>query len=94
MTNNSPPSCSSPAPSPPAKSPLGPVPPGHRTNLETIKCAASAGDLAIMTARRVADNTIVTLLVAVAVDPEGMCNITPLAEMFGDINPFEAYETE
>lgn len=75
---------------------LGPIPEGHRTNFETMRRAYGAGDLAIMTARRITGpltGTQVTLLCCMSHAPGGEMEIVPVAELV-DGNPYEMYRTE
>jgi hypothetical protein len=67
-----------------------PIPEGHRHNLETIKAAAQNEDLALLAAFDQVTGQPVTLLVAITDTPEEY-NLVPLAQMFGDFNPYERF---
>ena len=67
-----------------------PIPPGHKDNLETIERAALNGDLALLSAFDTQTGEPVTLLIAVAHTEEDY-NLVPLAQMFGDFNPYDRF---
>lgn len=59
----------------------GPIPEGDRTNFQTIKQAAKAGRLALLSAVRKADGKRVSLIVAMGNDGDGNYYPTPLGVM-------------
>jgi len=68
-----------------------PIPPGHRHNLETIKTAAINGDLGLLAAYDNQTGEKVTLLIAIH-HTEEEYNLVPLAQMFGDFNPYRRFQ--
>lgn len=65
--------------------------PGDKTNFATIVSAASAGDLALVSAIRKSDGASVALVCAMADLGDGQIMPIPLAVMV-EGNPFELFE--
>lgn len=66
---------------------------GYKTNFETLKAAADAGDLCIMEVYNRISGAPAVLVCATYQDDDGYINFVPLARMF-DGNPYEEYVTE
>ena len=64
---------------------------GHRTNFDMMSTAANAGDLGLVSSRRVADGQDVALVCAIQIDEDGSIMLIPFAEMING-DPFEIYQ--
>jgi hypothetical protein len=64
--------------------------PGDRANFDTLRRAAGAGDLALLSAIRKADGAHVALVCAMGRDGELVCPV-PVAVMI-EGNPFDLFE--
>ena len=62
---------------------------GHKANFETLKTAASNGDLVLMDCKDAKTKARVAVVCAVWQDAEGQYNFVPLARMFNG-NPYKA----
>lgn len=63
---------------------------GHKENLAAIYRAAENGDLGLVIARDAEMDKEVVLLIAIS-EHDNIFDITPLALMFSDFNPFERF---
>jgi hypothetical protein len=63
---------------------------GHRANFNMLLRAAQNGDLALLESKDAKTGEYRALICAIAVDDQGMFNVTPFGHLCND-NPYEEY---